>query len=339
MSGDWVDLRSDTVTKPGEAMRRAMASAEVGDDGYGEDPTTRRLEEAFAARLGKEAALFFCSGTMANQVAIRTLTVPGTVVVAGGHQHVVAYEAAAAARNSGVQFHLLDDSEGVLDVRRARYAIDAASHHQPKVSLVVAEDTHMAAGGVPWPDGALAELADGVGDVPLHLDGARLFNAEVATGTSAEERAAAATTVMCCMSKGLGAPVGSLLAGPSDVIDEARVERFTLGGGMRQSGVVAAAGLVALGQVGRLAEDHRRARLLAEAVSTRWPEALPDPAVVRTNIVVWEHPSPDLLLAHLRDQRVLAGTIGPGLVRIVTHLDLDDDAVAVARRALATSPL
>jgi threonine aldolase len=336
---DVVDLRSDTVTRPTPAMRQAMATAEVGDDDYGEDPTVRALEEAFASRVGKPAALFVASGVMANQIAIRVLSSPGTAVVAGRRQHVVAYEYGAAAMNAGIQFVTLDDRDGMLRAADVRQAREASAHHQPSVSLVCIENTHMAASGAPWSQSGLQALGEAAGPVPIHMDGARLFNAEVATGVTAAEWASAATTVMCCLSKGLCAPVGSLLAGEEDTITEARLARKRLGGGMRQAGVIAAPGLVALTEmVERLHEDHARAALLAAAVAHRWPECGLDPAAVRTNIVTFTHPEPDKLLAHLETHRVLAHAIAPGTVRFVTHRDVDDAGVARAIAALDDAP-
>ncbi len=336
---DVVDLRSDTVTRPTPAMRRAMAEAEVGDDDYGEDPTVRGLEEAFATRVGKAAALFVPSGVMANQIAVRVLTAPGTAVVAGRRQHVVSYEYGAAAMNAGIQFVAVGDEDGMIDVDDVRWARQAAEHHQPTVSLVSIENTHMAASGAPWSADRLRALVDAAGPIPIHMDGARLFNAEVATGVPAAEWAASATTVMCCLSKGLCAPVGSLLAGDLDVIAEARLARKRLGGGMRQAGVLAAPGLVALrDMVGRLHEDHARAAKLAEAVALRWPACGLDPATVRTNIVTFTHPEPEKLLAHLEGGGVLAHAIAPGTVRFVTHHDVDDAGVARALRALEDAP-
>ncbi|HLY84307.1 MAG TPA: GntG family PLP-dependent aldolase [Acidimicrobiales bacterium] len=336
-----IDLRSDTVTRPTAEMRRAMASADVGDDVYGEDPTVNALQDAFAERIGKEAALFVPSGTMGNQLAVRLLTRPGDVVVAGERQHVVIYEGGAAGRNAGVQFHTVADEDGTLAATDVAWAVDAAAHHHPKVGLVCVENTHMPASGAPWP----LERARAVYDVaaqaglPVHLDGARLFHAEVATGVSAADYASGATTVMCCLSKGLCAPVGSMLAGPADVMAAARAERSRLGGGMRQAGVIAAAGLVALRtMVERLADDHRRAAQLAEAVAGRWPDAGCDPAAVRTNIVTFGHRDPASLLSHLEAEGVLAGTIAPGVVRLVTHHDVDDLAVERACKALVAAP-
>jgi threonine aldolase len=336
--GDVVDLRSDTVTRPTESMRRAMAGAEVGDDDYGEDPTVRALEEAFAARVGKPAALFVPSGVMANQIALRVLTRPGTAVVAGRRQHVVAYEYGAAALNAGIQFIELDDGDGMLDPGAVRHARQAAEHHQPAVSLVAIENTHMAACGSPWTEPGLRALVEAAAGVPIHMDGARLFNAEAATGVGAADWAAPATTVMCCLSKGLCAPVGSLLAGPDDVIAEGRLARKRLGGGMRQAGVLAAPGLVALREMTeRLGEDHVRAARLAEAVARRWPGSL-EPERVRTNIVTFTHAGADKLLAHLEHNGVLAHAIAPGTVRFVTHRDVDDAGVARAVDVLADAP-
>lgn len=339
MAGGVVDLRSDTVTRPTPAMRRAMADAEVGDDVYGEDPTVRRLEEAYAARVGKEAALYVPSGVMANQLALRVLTRPGDTVLAGARQHIVIYEGGAAERNAGVRIHALADDDGTLrpdDVAAARAAAD---HHQPPPAMVCVENTHMPADGAPWPLRALHALRGAARGLPVHMDGARLFNAEVATATPAAAYAAEVTTVMSCLSKGLCAPVGSVLAGPADLMLVARRERARMGGAMRQAGVIAAAGLVALEtMVDRLAEDHDRARRLAAAVAERWPEAGCDPAGVRTNVVTWRHPDTGRLLDHLRAAGVLAGTIAPGVVRIVTHHDVDDDGVARACEALAAAP-
>ena len=334
-----VDLRSDTVTRPTPEMRRAMAEAEVGDDVYGEDPTVNALEEAFAERVGKEASVFVPSGTMGNQVALRVLTEPATVVVAGRRQHVVIYEHGGAGRNAGVQFHVVDDDRGALAPADVSWALEASAEHQPRVSMVAVENTHMASGGSPWSLEALETVTEAASGIPVHMDGARLFNAEVATGIPAAAYAGAVTTVMSCLSKGLCAPVGSMLAGTSEVVAAARLERARLGGGMRQAGVIAAAGLVALRtMIDRLADDHARARRLAETVAERWPEGGCDPSRVSTNIVAFEHDRPALLLDHLRAEGVLAGSIAPGVVRLMTHHDVDDEAIERAQKALATSP-
>jgi len=333
-----VDLRSDTVTRPTSEMRRAMASAEVGDDGYGEDPTVNELERTFAERVGKEAALFVPSGTMANQIALRALAKPGSLVIAGRRQHIVAYEQGAASLNAGIQFHLVDDSLGVVSPADVDWAHKAAHEHQPAPGMVCIENTHMASGGVAWTLDELESLTLASGDLPIHMDGARLFNAEVATGIAASDLAARATTVMTCLSKGLCCPVGSVLAGPAELMLRCRLERKRLGGAMRQAGVLAAAGLVALRtMVSRLAEDHERARRLSIAVAERWPEALPDADAVRTNIVVFPHPAAHSLIEELRSAGVLAGTIAPGVVRLMTHHDVDDAGIERALSALSSS--
>ena len=308
-------------------MRRAMAEAEVGDDGYGEDPTVRALEETFAERVGKAAAVFVPSGTMGNQIALRLLGDPGTAVIAGRRAHVVAYERGAFGTNSASQLLTIDDTDGTLDPAEVAWFVEAGGpHHWLPVSAVCVENTHMPSGGRVWPVDRLDAVA-AVGP-RLHLDGARLFNAEVASGVPAAEFAARAATVMCCLSKGLGAPVGSLLAGDADLIEAARVERKRLGGAMRQAGVIAAAGLVALREhVERLADDHARAARLAEAVgvgSDRCP----------TNCVVFHVDDTASLVAALAARGVLAGTIGPGMVRLMTHLDVDDAGVEQALGAL-----
>ncbi|HVF33284.1 MAG TPA: GntG family PLP-dependent aldolase [Acidimicrobiales bacterium] len=338
---DPVDLRSDTVTRPTAEMRRAMADAEVGDDVYGEDPTVNALQEAFAERVGKPAALFVPSGTMANQLALRLLAPGGTTVLAGARQHVVVYENGAGGRNAGVQFTALPDEDGTVSPDDVAWHLDAADHHHPTPGLLCIENTHMPADGAPWPLDALeavVAIAAG-GGLPVHMDGARLFHAEAATGTTAAAYVAQVTTVMCCLSKGLAAPVGSLLAGPADLIEAARGERQRLGGGMRQAGVLAAAGLVALrSMVDRLSDDHDRARTLAEAVAERWPSSGVDPAAIRTNVVTWRHGETAAVVDHLAGEGVRVGTIAPGVLRLVTHVDVDDDGVERARKAIADAP-
>ena len=316
-----------------------MAEAEVGDDVYGEDPTVNALQEQFAARVGKEAALFVPSGTMGNQLALRLLASPGATVLAGARSHVVIYENGAGGRNAGIQFSALADDDGTLDPADIAWSLEAADHHYPRPGLLCLENTHMPADGAPWPIERLDAVADAAHGLPIHLDGARLFNASVATGVAPEMLARRATTVMCCLSKGLAAPVGSMLAGPADVIQAARGERQRLGGGMRQAGVLAAAGLVALRtMVDRLADDHERARQLAAAVADRWPQAGIDPVRIQPNVVTFGHADPKALLAHLQANGVLAGTIAPGVVRLVTHADVDDDGVRQALTAIAGAP-
>jgi threonine aldolase len=330
-----VDLRSDTVTRPTPEMRRAMADAEVGDDGFGDDPTVQRLEAAFAERVGKEAAVFVPSGTMANQIALRVLGAPGSTVLVGRRQHVVVREVAAAGANAPVQLVALDDADGTLDPAEVQRWVDDARVGWAAPSAVFVEDTHGEVGGRVWP---LARLeAVGAVGLPVHLDGARLWNAAVASATTVAERAASATTVTCCVSKGLGAPAGSVLAGPADVIRRARVERKRLGGGMRQVGILAAAGLLALDRVERLADDHARARRLAQAAAARWPGSV-DVALVQTNIVRIELDHPGALLAHLAAAGVLAVPGSATTVRLVTHADVDDEDVDRAISALESAP-
>jgi threonine aldolase len=332
-----VDLRSDTVTTPTSAMRRAMAAAPVGDDGYGEDPTVNRLQEAAAARLGKEAGLYVPSGTMANQIALRVLGRTGTEVLCAEGAHVYRYEGAAAAGNAGVQLRVLASTDGVFDAPAVEDAVAATAHHFPPLSAVVIENTYMPASGLPWTATEVAATAAAAHarELGVHCDGARIWNAAVALGVAASDLVAPADTVMFCVSKGLGAPVGSVLCGPADVIERARVERGRFGGRMRQAGVIAAAGLVALeSMVDRLAEDHARARRLAEMLADRFRGSI-DPARVRTNIVCCPAAAlPPGLLPGLAGEGVLAGTIDPTTVRFVTHKDVDDADLDRVEKAL-----
>jgi threonine aldolase len=326
-----IDLRSDTVTTPTAAMRRAMADAEVGDDVYGEDPTVNRLQSLAASLLGKEAGLYVPSGTMANQLAIRLLAAAGTEVLCPDRAHVYRYEAAAAPLNSGVQVHpLWDLPDGV------RTAIEGVAHHLPRASMLVIENTYMALSGAPIDAEEMTTLCAIAhdGGVRVHVDGARIWNAAIALGVAPRDLVAPADTAMFCLSKGLGAPVGSVLCGPADLIAEARAQRARFGGGMRQAGVIAAAGLVALEtMVDRLADDHARARQLAGALAQRWPGSV-DPAAIRTNIVCADGRAlPAAFVERLGERGVRAGTIDARTVRLVTHKDVDDDAVAATIRA------
>jgi threonine aldolase len=321
-----VDLRSDTVTTPTPEMRRAMADAEVGDDLYGEDPTVNRLESLAASLLGKDAALYVPSGTMANQLAMHELGRPGTEVLCPDRSHVYRHEAAAAPGNSALQLHpLWDLPDGV------RTAIEGVDHHLPTPSMLVIENTYMALSGAPIDADEMKTLCEiaGEGGLPVHVDGARIWNAAIALGVAPSELVAPADTVMFCLSKGLSAPVGSLLCGPADVIARARVQRSRWGGGMRQAGVIAAAGIVALEtMVDRLADDHERAARLAAALAERWPGSV-DPSAVRTNIVCADLPKlPEPFVDALGALGIRAGTIDPRTVRFVTHKDIDDDALA-----------
>ncbi len=335
----FVDLRSDTVTRPTAEMRRAMAEAEVGDDVYGEDPTVRRLEEEAAARIGHEAAIFVPTGTMGNQVAIHLLSRPGTDVLVEAGSHVYNYELGAMTVWSGAMPRVLPGVDGVLDPERVATAATPGPYYMARATLLVLENTHNHAGGVVLSverKDALLDAARRHG-LAAHLDGARIFNAAAALGVPAADLARGFDSVMFCLSKGLGAPAGSMLCGSRAFVTDARVARKRMGGAMRQVGVLAAAGLVALERhVGRLGEDHRRAARLAEALA-----ALPvfriDPSAVHTNIVIAEVVPPasaERLLAALRERGVLAGGMGPGRVRFVTHLDVDDAGIERAVAAL-----
>jgi threonine aldolase len=272
---------------------------------------------------------------MANQIAIRVNTRPGDVIIAGRDQHVVSFELGAAARNSGVQFATVDDSTGQLNIDDVLSIIDAEADHQPHIAMVSVENTHMPSGGTPWNVRDLVALKSAIGNLPLHLDGARLFNAVVATGTPAKEFATPANTVMTCMSKGLCAPVGSLLAGSSIDMNTARIERKRLGGAMRQAGILAAAGLVALDtMIERLSEDHARAKQLATLFAQSFPEANYDPATCQTNIVSFNHPQARQIIGELELLGVVGGTIGPRRVRFVTHAGISDDDVTFVAEVL-----
>jgi threonine aldolase len=326
-----VDLRSDTVTRPTPEMRRAMAEAEVGDDAYREDPTVRRLESLAAGLLGKEAALYVPSGTMANQLALRVLARPGTEVLCGERAHVYRYEHAASAVNAAVQLRPLPDALGTLDPDDVARAAAAQQHHLPAISALFVENTHMPACGRPW---RTAEL-DAVTAVAhehgfaVHCDGARIWNAAIALGVAPSALTAGTDTTMFCLSKGLSAPVGSVLCGSRAIVDEARAQRSRLGGGMRQAGVIAAAGVVALEMmVERLAEDHARARRLADTLAELFPGSV-EPTAVETNIICARAAAfPVDLLDALSAEGVLAGTIDVDTVRFVTHHDVDDAGIA-----------
>jgi threonine aldolase len=332
-----VDLRSDTVTRPTPAMRAAMAAAEVGDDLAGEDPTVNRLQDLAAALTGKERALYVATGTMANQLAIRALARPGTELVCSARAHVYCYEDAGAARNAGVQVRPLHDEGGVVSPEQVVHAARGRHHHLPAASLLVIENSHMAASGRPIPAAevqSLAEAARAEG-LAVHCDGARLWNSAVALGESPAHLVAGCDTVMFCLSKGLGAPIGSVLCGPADVIERATADRHRLGGGWRQAGIMAAAGIVALeSMVERLADDHHRARRFADALAERWPGCL-EPTRVHTNIVCADAALlPHDVLERLAADGVLAGTIDPHTLRFVFHLDVDDAALDRAIAAL-----
>ncbi len=338
---DVVDLRSDTVTRPTPGMREAIAHAEVGDDVLGDDPTVRRLEERVAALLGKEAALFFPSGIMANQTAIAVLTTPGTEVVVEATAHVLDWEDGAPAHWAGVQLRQVPTPDGLLSPERVEAAIRPESRFAIRTSLVCLENTHNAAGGTVLPLAtlrAIREVAARRG-VPIHLDGARLWNASVASGVPESAFATEADTVMVTLSKGLGCPVGSLLAGSKATMAEAWRVRRRHGGGMRQAGILAAAGLFALDHHrDRLAEDHARARLLADRLA-----GLPGIRIIppETNIVMIDIERDDLDARSLGDRLerhgVLFSRFTTRRIRAVTHLDVDDAAIHRAADAVAAA--
>ncbi len=350
-----VDLRSDTVTRPTPAMREAIARAEVGDDVLGKDPTVGRLEERVAELLGKEAALFFPSGTMANQAAILLHTRPGTEAVCEAEAHVFHYEMADVAMLSGVQLRIVPSERGRVEAAAYAAAVRPDSPHLPTTSLLCVENTHNMHGGVVVPLAslrAIRELAAGRG-LPVHLDGARLWNAWAATGTALDEWADCADTVMVSLSKGLGCPVGSVLAGPAALIERAWTVRKRLGGGMRQVGILAAAGLHALDHhLDRLEEDHRRARRLAAAcrevpgLEADEPEtniamirvgARAGPGAEAPEEGEGEGPplDPAALSRALAERGVWILPAGPDRLRAVTHLDVDDAGIERAAAALA----
>ncbi len=329
-----IDLRSDTLTKPTEAMRAAMARAEVGDDVYGEDPTVVELEERVAGLFGHQAALFTPTGSLANVLAVRSLVQPGEEVLCEASAHIARAELGAHAAISGVTMRTWTDPRGAADLSaiEAMYAPEMGPFFV-RTAAVSVENTHNFAGGAVADVTTLRSLrawADSTGTA-VHLDGARIWNAHVATGVPLSSYGAIAHAMAVCLSKGLGAPVGSLLLGSADAVAEARVWRKRLGAGMRQVGILAAAGLYALDHhVERLADDHAHARLLAEAVGV-------DPDGVDTNIVVAQRDDAAQLVHRAGEEGVRLSLVGPRTLRLVTHLDVSaDDA---ARAALVLSRL
>jgi threonine aldolase len=337
-----IDFRSDTVTKPTPAMRRAMAEAEVGDDVYGEDPTVQKLEERIAERLGLEAALYVPSGTQANQIAMGLHCRQGDEVIAEAGSHIFQYEGGAVSALWGVQPGPLAGERGLLSAAQVVEAVRVDNIHAPRSRLLSLENTHNRGGGTVWPlerFRAVVEAGRKAG-LAVHLDGARLFNAAVAAGVPASAWASLTDTTAVCFSKGLGAPVGSALVGSAAHIREARRLRKRLGGGMRQVGILAAGALHALEHhVERLAEDHAHARRLAAGLA-EMPGVKAPPAPVETNIVLVDFVQPaSEVVARLAAQRVLVNATGPHSVRLVTHLDVSasdiDEALARIRQVLS----
>lgn len=330
-----IDFRSDTVTRPDAAMREAMASAVVGDDVLGDDPTVKQLEAEFAQMLRKEQALFVPSGTMGNVIAVLVHARPGDELVMEERTHTFQYEGGAACRFGGVSIRTFDRPSGIPEIEDvARCLRNPHDIHQPRSSLFVLENTHNMAGGRVVPLRRVEELSEFVHGkgLRMHMDGARLFNAALAAGRSAAEIAASADSVQCCLSKGLGAPVGSMIAGTSEFIKEARRVRKALGGGMRQAGVIAAAGLLALHDgPARLGQDHEKARTLA-AVLASLPGFHVDLGAVETNIIMvdlegWDAPS---VVSAAGERDVAFFDITPTRLRFVLHRDVSREQVEQA---------
>jgi len=324
-----IDLRSDTVTKPSPEMRRAMFEAEVGDDVYAEDPTINRLEKRAAEIFGREAALFVPSGTMGNQIAVKLHTHHGQEIVCHERAHIFEYEMAMMAHFSGVVPRTVSAENGILTWERVKSKIRPRSYHGAQTGLVTLENTHNMAGGTIIPPEVFNEVCDHAhaAGLPVHLDGARVFNAAVALNMPVARLTAKADTVMFCLSKGLGAPVGSLLVGNAEMMDRARIYRKALGGGMRQAGILAAAGLIALEQgPQKLARDHANAKFLAVGLA-RIPGITIDPGKVQTNILICDTSGSGITAADLSrklaEQNVLASAYGPYIIRFVTHLDVN----------------
>ena len=336
-----IDLRSDTVTRPTAAMRRAMAEAEVGDDVYGEDPTVNRLEQRAAEVMGKEAALFVPTGTMGNTIAVKLHTEHGQEVICDARAHILDYELSMVAWFSGCIIRPVQTEDGILSWEQVRRVIKPVNPHSAATGLVCLENTHNMAGGTVYPVRTIREICDGVHErgLKVHIDGARIFNAATASGLSVREIAASADTVMFCLSKALGAPVGSLLAGAADTIAKGRLYRKRLGGGMRQVGVLAAAGLVALEETPhRLHEDHCNAKFLTEGLA-RIPGVQVDPRKIVTNIVIFDVGGTGLsaseISSRLKQRGVLINGINERQMRAVTHYDVSREDCVQALGALA----
>jgi threonine aldolase len=339
-----IDLRSDTVTQPTPAMRAAMAGAEVGDDVFGEDPTVNRLESMAAAMLGKEAAVLVASGTMGNLASVLAHCGRGQEALLGDESHIYNYEAGGASALGGVVLHpVRTEPDGTMPIEALEAAVRSAAnnhnhHHHAPAGVICVENTHNRCGGAVLPPSYFAEVAAVARrhGLPIHLDGARLFNAAVAAGLAATAWTEQVTSVQLCLSKGLAAPVGSIIAGPSDFVLRARKVRKMLGGGMRQAGVLAAAGIVGLTEmVARLDEDHRNARSLAAGLAALPGVAL-DPASVQTNIVVMKLASAtraEAFAAGLAEEGVRASNFGGGRLRLVTHYGITADDCRLAVEA------
>lgn len=319
-----IDLRSDTVTKPSEKMRKAMYDAEVGDDVYGEDPTVNKLEESAANILGKEDALFVTSGTQGNQIAGLVHCKPGQEVIMEARAHIFLYEAAALSAFAGVQIKTLDGNNGAMNPGDVEAAIRGDDIHQPETGLICIENTHNKAGGAVIPLENMEKIyqVSRGHHIPIHLDGARLFNASVASRTPVKEIAKFTDSVQFCLSKGLGAPVGSIIVGSSDFISQARKWRKRLGGGLRQVGVLAAPGIIALEEnIQHLEQDHENAKQLAEGLQNI--EGLVVKNKVETNIVLVDitnsNRTTENFINLFKEHNILTGAFGPNIIRFVTN--------------------
>lgn len=341
----WIDLRSDTVTKPSEKMRAAMAAAEVGDDVYGEDPTVNRLEERAAEIFGKEAALFVPTGTMGNTIAVKLHTNHGEEVLCEARSHILDWELSMMAWFAGCIARAVPTEDGLMSWKQINSALRPPGPHNAPTTLIALENTHNMSGGTVYPQDAIDEICTNAHKrgLKVHIDGARVFNAAVATDTPVSRIVRDADSVMFCLSKGLGAPVGSLLVGNADAIARARLYRKRLGGGMRQAGVLAAAGLIALDESpARLHEDHLNARFMAERLSQLAGIKIA-PSRVSTNIVIFDISGLDLSTAQfsgeLKSRGVLANGISPSEMRLVTHMDVSreqcEQAVEIFTEVLA----
>jgi len=335
MAESSIDLRSDTVTRPTPGMRAAMSAAEVGDDVFGEDPTVNRLQERLAHLLGKDAALFVPSGTMSNQICVKIHTQPGDELLCEANCHIYNFEAGGPAVLSGVTCRTLEGDYGVLDVSQLDDKVRPVNDHLVRTRLVCLENTHNRGGGRVYPLEKLQAIsgwAHGQG-LAVHLDGARLWNAVVATGIPAAEWARHCDSVSVCFSKGLGAPVGSAVVGSAEMIETARRNRKLFGGGMRQAGIIAAGALHAVRHhIDRLADDHRNARELADGLAGCSRLQL-DPEQVETNIVFAAVPEGEDargLVGEMADAGVLCADLSPRTIRFVTHLDAGEEAVSAA---------
>jgi threonine aldolase len=335
-----IDLPSDTVTKPSAEMRKAMYEAEVGDDVFKEDPTVNKLEEYAAELLGKEAALFVPSGVMGNQICLNVLTNPGDEVICDEDSHIFNYESGSPAALSGIQLRPITGKSGVFTTEQIKPLIRLASaYYMPRTKVVEVENTHVRAGGTIWPIENIISVKKLVEEYGLkyHLDGARIWNASVATGISVKEYASYFDSISCCLSKGLGAPVGSLIGGSKDFILEAYRVRKGWGGGMRQVGIIAAAGLYALkNNISRLTEDHANAKYLAGKIN-ELPNAVIDLKTVQTNIVSFKplHISVDEVIENCKQNGLLLSTGKVGWIRAVTHLDVNSEQIRNAAEIIS----